>query len=109
MELTAQNLNYLLAVIALASVAFTVWNKVSKPQVDSEKKDALLAQQVQWQTEATERRFTEMQGSIEKAFLLAQNHVHTVDTKVESLTTIITSMGNQIVKLQTILEERLPK
>ena len=40
---------------------------------------------------------------------LAQNHIHTVDIKVDKVVENVTRMSNEIVKLATIIEERIPK
>ena len=107
--LNSEDLNYILAVIALGSIAFSVWNKVRNPQINSERKDALLAQQVQWQIEGTEKRFKEMQDNFKELLLQSNNHIHTVDTKVESLQNIVVGLSTEVAKLSTIIEERIPK
>ncbi len=115
--LTTQNVTFALGILG---VIFGIWNKVRIPQEDLEKKQAisekevdkkasLLAQQLQWTIEGNEKRFTEMQANIKEAFSLAQNHTHTVETKVDALTETVTSMGNMIVRLSTIIDERIPK
>jgi len=44
---------------------------------------------------------------------MAQNHIHTVDTKVDGLANTITQMNlsltNELTKLGTIISERMPK
>lgn len=107
-------------VLGILGVIFTIYNYFKNPQIDGDKKDALLAQQVQWAKEgsdtrfkeiqeSTERRFAEMQLSIKDAFALGQNHIHTVDTKVDALSNNLISMGKEITRLATIIEERIPK
>lgn len=104
--LTTGNILFGLGIIG---TIFTIYHYFKNPQVDSEKKDALLAQQVQWNIEATERRFTEIQSSIKDAFLLAQNHTHTVDVKVDGISKEVKELSTAIVKLSTIIEERILK
>lgn len=108
MEIALTTGNVVFALGILGTI-FTVYNYFKNPQIRSEQIDALLQQRIQWQTESNEKRFTELQNNIKDAFLLAQNHTHTVGTQVENLTTIITNMGNQIVRLQTLVDERLPR
>jgi uncharacterized protein HemX len=100
--------NILFAITVLA-VGFSVYSYFRNPQIDTEKKDALLQQQVQWAFEATERRFKEMNENFQLLLAQSQNHIHTVDTKVENLTNIVTQMGKDIVCLRTIIEERIPR
>lgn len=104
--LTTSNVTFALGVLA---IIFTVYNYFKNPQIENEKKDLILAQQAQWQIESNERRFNGLQDSIKDAFLLAQNHTHTVDVKVDSLVTTVGEMGKQIVQLATIIDERIPK
>lgn len=72
-------------------------------------KAALLAQQVQWEKELNEKRFTEMGVRIDRALTLAENHTHTVDVKVDALKEDVKKMGLSIEKLATIIDERVPK
>ena len=96
-------------VIGLLGTLFGVYHYFRNPQIAGDKKDALLAQQVQWQIEASERRFKEIQESFQSLLLQSNNHIHTVDTKVENVSIVISEMGKEITKLTTIIEERIPK
>lgn len=103
--LTPSNIMFVLGVIA---IMFSVYRYFRDPQVASEKKDALLAQQVNWTAEATDRRFKDIQESFQQLLLQSNNHIHTVDTKVEALGGAMIQMGKEIVKLSTIIDERIP-
>ena len=96
-------------VMNLLGIMFLVYNSFKNPQVAGEKKDALLAQQVQWMVEASDRKFKEMQDSFQSLLLQSNNHIHTVDTKVENLSGTVSGLGNEITKLGTIIDERIPK
>jgi len=129
--LDSTTLNYILGIIALGSVVFTIWGKVSKPQEAIEIKQALtdkdlvnkasllaqkeletkafvLAEQVKNKDIENERRFNEMGVRLDTAMTTAQNHIHTVDVKVDALITTTNAMNLNIMKLQTVIEERLP-
>jgi hypothetical protein len=58
-------------------------------QKEMENKANLLAQQVEAEKCANEKRFAEFANRLDQAFALAQNHIHTVDTKVDGLATQI--------------------
>lgn len=103
------DIGLVMGIVGLIGVIFTIYKYFRDPQVSSDKKDALLAQQVQWSAEATERRFKEINESFQGLLLQSNNHIHTVDTKVEALHEVITNMGKEIVRLGTIIEERIPK
>lgn len=104
--LTTSNITFALGLLA---ILFTVYNYFKNPQIEGDKRDLALAQQAQWQIESVERRFGEVQTSIKDAFQLAQNHTHTVDVKVDTLTKTVGEMGTSLTKLATIIEERIPK
>lgn len=104
--LTPSNITFALGIAALA---FSIWGKIRDPQTDSEKRDALFAQQMKFTIESTELRFKEIQESFNALLLQSNNHIHTVDTKVENLNSTVISMGNEITRLATIIDERIPK
>ena len=95
--------------LGLLAILFSVYHYFRNPQVDGDKRDALLSQQMQFFIEGTERRFKEMQDSHNALLLQSNNHIHTVDTKVDGLTAEMGKMGNSITRLSTIIEERIPK
>ena len=104
--ITTSNVTFALGILG---VIFSIFRYFKDPQIISEKKDALLAQQVQWSVEATERRFKEMQESFNGLLLQSNNHIHTVDVKVDKVSENMNILSNEITKLGTIIEERIPK
>ncbi len=96
-------------VIGLMGTLFTVYNYFREPQVKSDKTDALLAQQLQWSEQGTDRRFKDMQDRFDILVTNSQNHLHTVDTKVDALRMDMAKLEQSIVRLSTIIEERIPK
>ncbi len=92
---------------------FSVFLYFKTPQTESEKKDALLEQRVQWEKESTERRFSDFTLRLNDAMSLAQNHIHTVDTKVDGLIASVNAMNLEMTKaitrLETTISERFPK
>lgn len=121
MELTPSNITF---VIGIAGAVFTVYNYFRNPQQQLEKTQAvnetasegaakILAQQVQWEKESTEKRFTEMGNRLADATTMAQNHIHTVDVKLDGLVKVVSDMNlalsTEVAKLGTIINERIPK
>lgn len=115
--LTPPNITFALGLLA---IIFSVYNYFRNPQEALDKREALnqkdidgraslLAQQLQWEKEATEKRFVEMGIRITESMTLAQNHIHTVDTKVDAISKSMSGMSNEITRLATIIEERIPK
>lgn len=78
-------------------------------QKEAEGKASLLAQQVQWEKESNEKKFVEMGVRLTDAMTIAQNHIHTVDTKVDGLASKVGDVEKAVVRLTTIIEERIPK
>lgn len=104
--LTPQNIMFALGIIGMM---FSIYIYFRAPQIDGDKRDALLDQSVKYQNESVDRRFTEIQNNFKELLLQSNNHIHTVDTKVEVLTTEMGKMSNEITKLATIIDERIPK
>lgn len=129
---TTDIISLIIGILGIGGVIFTIYNSFKNPQIKIEKdqikaeedlkdkatilsqkevenKAQLLAQQFQWEKEANEKKFCDMGISLKEAMTLAQNHIHTVDTKVDGLKVIIEQIGKDIVQLSTIINERIPK
>jgi len=78
-------------------------------QKEVENKAILLAEQVKWEKEANQAKFSEMSCKITEAMTLAENHIHTVDTKVDKLIDQVNGMALNIGSLSSIIDERIPK
>lgn len=108
--LTPSNITFILGILA---IIFSVYNYFKNPQIKSEKADALLVQRVQWEKESTDAKFREISKRLEDAFILASNHTHAVDVKVDGLMKDVSEMNVSITKeltrLSTIIEERIPR
>lgn len=96
-------------ILGVAGTVFGVYKHFKDPQVASEKTDALMGQQLKYIVDANEVRFKTMQESFNQLLLQSNNHIHTVDTKVDKLHESIVQMGKEVVKLGTIIEERIRK
>ena len=123
--LTSQILSYIIGIVGLIGVAFSIWNKVKDPQNEIETKQAvtdkeignkatilaqkeleskalLLAQQVESEKSLNEKKFNEMGLRIQAVDMK-------VDTLISGNNTWHLEISNSMVRLSTILEERLPK
>ena len=78
-------------------------------QKELETKALVLAEQVKSKNEENERRFLDMGVRLDTTMTTAQNHIHTVDTKVDKLIESVNTMGNKITELGTIISERMPR
>lgn len=99
-------------ILAIGGSVFGIFLYFRNPQEKLDKDASVLAQKVQWEREFTEKRFTDMGVRLDTALTLAQNHTHTVDVKVDALTSTVNGMNLQltteITKLGTIINERIP-
>lgn len=95
--------------IAVLGGFFNAFLYLRKPQEDADKKEALVSQKLQIYMTASDLRFKEMQNNFKDLLLQSNNHIHTVDTKVEALSGSIDTLGKDVVRLSTVIEERIPK
>lgn len=104
--LTTENI---LFIVSALGIIFSIFFYFRNPQIKLEQEDALVNQQLKYFAESVDARFKTMQDNFQSLLLQSNNHIHTVDTKVDRLSTSISEMSNSIVKLGTIIEERVPK
>lgn len=115
-----ENLTLVLSIAAIIGIIFNIYKSYHGPQEQSEKqqiinkaeldsKTQLIDQKLQWEKEATERRFRDVAQQQTEAMTLAQNHIHTVDTKVDALIKEVGNLKLATKEVSTIINERLPK
>jgi hypothetical protein len=92
------NINLIVSIVALGSALFAIFKAVKDPDAKNEKAVALLKEQLN-----TERLVTA------ETVKTMQNCVHTVEGKIETLTSNLNSQAILIGKLETIINERIPK
>jgi hypothetical protein len=102
---TVSNITF---VIGISGIVFGIFHYFKNPQIRSERNDALLEQQMNFDRASAEKKFAELSIDIKEAFALASNHTHTVDTKVDKLIDSVNFMGVRIAELSTIINERIP-
>lgn len=81
--------------LTIFGMVFGVFIYINKPAITSDKNDALMSQSIsQLQTDLTNLR---------------DNHVHTLDTKLDQTIMNVAQMAIQLAQLSTIIDERIPK
>ena len=119
-EMIMTPFNIAFAICGVIGIAFSAYQHFKNPQIKIDKKQALSEQeshatdtlfekQLEWEKIANAKQFALLDTRVDKAFTLAQNHIHTVDKKVDTLIGTVNTMGNEITKLSTIIDERIPK
>lgn len=119
--LTKENIMF---AVWILTVIFGVYLYFRRPQEELDKNQALdkqkadndssvLAARINWEKQANEDKFKDFQERLATSTSLAQNHIHTIDVKVDSVALNLTLMDKKItselVRLSTIIEERIPK
>lgn len=89
------NIENIQLIITIGTVVFAVYLYFRKPQINSEIKES----------EFTSRLNTFREELIN----LRDNHVHSLEIKIDTANTNIAKVSNEITKLSTIIEERIPK
>lgn len=106
--------------IAILSALFMAYNSIRTPDEKADKSLALLAEQIKTTNElisqrinfseqGTDRRFKDMQDNFTQLVTTQQNHIHTVETKVDALVATNGTFTEKLVALTTIIDERIPK
>lgn len=101
--ITPTNILFIIAIITFVSkIVFDVKN----PQNKSELNDALFTQALETLRKDMELNFTKMEKTISN---LKDNHLHTLDTKIEANKNYINDLSRSVTKLATIIDERIPR
>lgn len=108
-SLDASTLSFILSLLGLFGIVFTVYNYFKNPQEESEKTVGLLAQKINLTDGANEKKFEDITKRISEAMTLSQNHIHTIDTKLDKHIEATNLLSIQIAKLETTINERIPK
>lgn len=118
--LTPSNITFVFGILA---IIFSVFNYFKNPQIKLEKKQAIdnkeeesrakiFSRELELMKQESDRRFGEMGVRMDRALTLAENHTHTVDTKVDNLTKESNDwhlkISNEMTELSTIIKERIP-
>lgn len=92
------NISFLLeitiAVSTIMGMIFSIFIYFKNPQIQSDKNDALMGQSIhQLQLDLTNLR---------------DNHLHTLDQKIDSTISSVNTISIEVAKLGTIINERIP-
>jgi hypothetical protein len=93
--ITWENVTFL---IALGGVAFGIYHFFRNPDVNADKRICLLEGMVKFERERNNELFEAQ-----------KNHLHTLQVGQDAISQNIQSLCVQIAKLNTIIDERIPK
>lgn len=101
--LTTSNIMF---VIGIFGLVFTIWGKVTAPQVKADKLDALLKQHIEFLTAGFNEKFNSVDKQIAN---LTDNHIHTLTVGQTTTNDTVQKLAIEVAKLTTIIDERIPK
>ena len=122
---TGDIINTILFAITIIGLLFSVWFKVKDPQEKLDKKQAINEERDKNKTERIDfgilktqfdmmckinsDTFAKLELQIKEAFIVANNHTNETDSKVTGLVLEVGNLRNDVTRLATIIEERIPK
>ena len=92
--------------IGIFGLVFTIWGKVTTPQVKADKIDALMKQHLDFITKEFADKFT---GFNKELANLRDNHIHTLSEDIKITNKEISNLAILVAKLETKIDERIPR
>lgn len=95
MQLDQNAITFILGLVALVSILIQVYNAFRTPQIKSDQTDIKLEDRIR---------------AVEKAVLdIKETHIRSIESDIKSLTISVNELSKTVVKLSTIIDERIPK
>ena len=94
-SINTNDLNLLLAVFALISILFGLYSYFRNPQITTDK----LLLQLQDNYSTLQKQVTEIK----------ETHLKEAEKDIKTLTTAVNDLSKTVIKLSTIIDERIPK
>lgn len=98
MTLELDNLQFIISSLTLIGFVIMAYRTFRDPDIQSERSIALLEEQVKF-----ERKMTDTSLQIQ------QNALHSLEREIYNQGEAIKELNNEIIKLRTIIEERVPQ
>lgn len=95
MSLSASDLSYILGILGLLSIAWAIYSSVRTPQIDSDKVAIKLREDIDTLRDVV--------------YEIKEKHLQSVEQDIKKLTDTIQQLSITVVKLSTIIDERIPK
>jgi predicted small secreted protein len=96
--MTLENIQFIISVTTLIGFIIVVYKTFRDPDIKTDKSVSLLKDQIQY-----ERKITD------KAIETQQNCLHSLEKEVYQQREATDKLTKEVVKLSTIIEERIPK
>lgn len=95
--------------LGLIGIAYTVFISIYGPQKKSETNDLLLDQRANFLRDEYDGKFKDIQDKFDELAKNNQNHLHTIEQKLDSMTNLVINLGKDVVRIETIINIKLPK
>lgn len=95
MSLSAENVSYILGILGIGGIIFTAYNSFRAPQIDSDKTAIKLREDID-----------SLRAIVSE---IKEKHLQSVEADIKKLTETIQQLSITVVKLSTIIDERIPK
>lgn len=89
------NYQTILTVLSISGIGFGIFNYFRNPQISLEKGEGLMAMSI-----------TQLQKDVTN---IRDNHLHTMDVKIDDQGKSIRDLSIEVTKLSTIIDERIPR
>ena len=99
----------IMLVIGLVGLLFGFYKAFYDPQKKSETNDLLQEQKMQSLREIYDTKLADVRDNIATLAIQSQNHIHAIDVKLEGIMAGLVSVNKDIVRLETIINERIPR
>lgn len=95
MSINSQTLTFILSIVAILGVIFNVYNSYRSPQIETDKETLTLRQD-----------FFNLRSEVKE---VKENYLKALQIEVKNLSDNVNELAKTVIKLSTIIDERLPK
>src|SRR5687768_13932197 len=95
MEIDQNTITFILGLVAIVSVLFNIYNTFRNPQIKADQTDIKFREEL-----------TSLQKTVQE---IKETHLRTVEQDIKNLTTAVNELSKTVVRLSTIIDERIPR
>lgn len=94
-QITVPNLTLILTIISIFGIIFSVYLYFRNPQIESDKANIKIKDEIE---------------NLKKQILdIKETHLRSVEMDIKTLTNAVNDLSKTVVKLSTIIDERIPR
>lgn len=105
-QIVVPDLTAILSVFGLGTVVFSVYLYFRNPQIKTDQTTLKLEDKIK----ALEKDNSDLKTDIQKQFIeIKETHIRSIEGDIKTLTTAVNDLSKTVVRLSTIIDERIPK